>query len=52
MGGASPEYMGYEDKYADELAESIVSFSHRVLKLFLCLSGIAGLIWVIQKIIH
>lgn len=52
MGGASPEYMGYEDKYADELAESIVSFVHKAVKLFLYLSGIAAAIWVIQRIIH
>ena len=52
MGAASPEYMGYEDKYADELAESIVSFAHKAVKLFLYLTGIAGIIWVAHKFFH
>jgi hypothetical protein len=52
MGAAAPEYMGYEDKYAEELAEATVSFAGKVVKSMFCLSGIAGIFCILHRILR
>jgi len=32
MGGMSPDYMGYEEKYAQEAADEILSCGGKILK--------------------
>ena len=47
MGGASPDEMGYEQKYADEAAAELLSLSWRAIKF---VTGLAVIACVAHKL--